>query len=113
MIYFLYLNIYIYIYTNIFRYLHVYVYLHLYSQHQSPDSLDVCWFYGEPWGEGRIIFADRFGDVCRWSGAPDHEPELLSSHFAIVFWQSFGEGHGTEDCEEILPKTATIQVKDL
>eukprot|EP00434_Breviolum_minutum_P031132 symbB.v1.2.027531.t1/scaffold2833.1/size69328/3 len=34
--------------------------------------------------EGRIIFADRFGDVCRWSGAPDHEPELLSSHFAIV-----------------------------
>ncbi|CAL1169135.1 unnamed protein product [Cladocopium goreaui] len=32
-------------------------------------------------GDGRIIFADRFGDVCRWSGG---EPELLSSHFAIV-----------------------------
>lgn len=63
----------------------------MYPQHQSPDSLanGFCWFYGEPWGEGRIIFADRFGDVCRWSGAPDHEPELLSSHFAIVFWQKF------------------------
>eukprot|EP00435_Cladocopium_sp_Y103_P007084 s587_g2.t1 len=33
-------------------------------------------------GDGRVVFADRFGDVCRWSG--DGEPELLSSHFAIV-----------------------------
>ncbi|CAJ1362496.1 unnamed protein product, partial [Effrenium voratum] len=32
--------------------------------------------------DGRIIFADRFGDVYRW--VADGEPEMLSSHFAIV-----------------------------
>ena len=54
-------------------------------QHPSPDSLAKFLLMGlNSLGEGRIIFADRFGDVCRWSGAPDHEPELLSSHFAIV-----------------------------
>lgn len=44
--------------------------------------------------EGLVVFADRFGDVYRWSPAESGEPTLLLSHLAIVTALTFaGNGH--------------------
>jgi len=43
-------------------------------------------------GAGRVVCADRFGDVWRWCIQQDAEAELLFSHLAIVTGMCFAKG---------------------